>query len=616
MRRPASGTVAIAGRRGTHPALAETGAESRSNSHGLGVARGRDLDRNPRWSTAVESDDTSGSGTPRPGARSGATRDFRDQLCKTVIAMPLLDLMRRRRRIAVIIDLNFGHLDGLKGAKKQACRALANVLGKQATGTPADASLEVILGQLPSAVDRYKTELCAQYVFATLTPAQIRAFLDEDDRLARQAAAAPVEPEEGVRRPFAYDVGAEPRPHTEVPLYRCQSIYKIWPDFDAKAMMLRTVSTVKADAARISFSASGRNIVWAVIDSGIDGGHPHFARHRNLELPAPLRHADFTRTDGSAPYVDQPVDEFGHGTHVAGIIAGEICVSAPPQPLDAVTRTRDRQGAESFERWRVERIAGIAPECKLLSLKVLDSRGRASKSSNILAALAYINELNAYGRNIQVHGVNLSVGYEFEAEWFGCGHSPLCVEVNRLVSSGVVVVAAAGNTGYGVVAPLSKGPNMAGLSLTINDPGNAERAITVGSTHAYMPQQYGVSYFSSKGPTGDGRMKPDLVAPGENILSCAAGRMRTNVETSLAQGATVGSPTAPVQCSYLEESGTSMAAPHVSGAIASFLSIRPGYIGCPDEVKRIFLSTASDLNRQREFQGHGLLDLMRAIQSV
>ncbi len=60
-----------------------------------------------------------------------------------------------------------------------------------------------------------------------------------------------------------------------------------------------------------------------------------------------------------------------------------------------------------------------------------------------------------------------------------------------------------------------------GAELGFNDPGNAERAITVGSTHRYMPQQYGVSYFSSKGPTGDGRLKPELVAPGENVLSCA-----------------------------------------------------------------------------------------------
>src|SRR6266850_2613727 len=119
--------------------------------------------------------------------------------------------------------------------------------------------------------------------------------------------------------------------------------------------------------------------------------------------------------------------------------------------------------------------------------------------------------------------VNWSVGYEFDAEMFACGQSPICSEVNRLVQSGVVVVAAAGNTGFGTVASAVR-PTKVGLSNTINDPGNAESAITVGATHRDAPYTYGVSYFSSKGPTGDGRIKPDLVAPGERITSCGAGK--------------------------------------------------------------------------------------------
>ena len=86
--------------------------------------------------------------------------------------------------------------------------------------------------------------------------------------------------------------------------------------------------------------------------------------------------------------------------------------------------------------------------------------------------------------------------------------------MNRLVRSGVVVVTAAGNTGYGIVAAQVRQAKV-GLSNTINDPGNAELAITVGSTHRESPHTFGVSFFSSKGPTGDGRIKPDLVAPGE-----------------------------------------------------------------------------------------------------
>jgi subtilisin family serine protease len=145
----------------------------------------------------------------------------------------------------------------------------------------------------------------------------------------------------------------------------------------------------------------------------------------------------------------------------------------------------------------------------------------------------------------------------------------------------------------------------AGLTLTINDPGNADLAITVGSTHRDSPHVYGVSYFSSKGPTGDGRLKPDIVAPGEKIISCAAGSKRLAPEGEN-----------PDDYLYVEDSGTSMAAPHVSGVIAGFLSIRKEYIGKPQAVKDIFLRTATDLKRERYFQGSGLVDLMRAIQSV
>jgi len=93
------------------------------------------------------------------------------------------------------------------------------------------------------------------------------------------------------------------------------------------------------------------------------------------------------------------------------------------------------------------------------------------------------------------------------------------------------------------------------------------------------------------------------VAPGEKIISCAAGTLKQE-----------GAKNKP--CDYVETSGTSMAAPHVSGVIASFLSVRNEFIGRPERVKDIFLATATDLRRDRYFQGAGLVDLMRAIQSV
>ncbi len=220
---------------------------------------------------------------------------------------------------------------------------------------------------------------------------------------------------------------------------------------------------------------------------------------------------------------------------------------------------------------------------------------------NLLAAIGYIQKANHNGRHIKIHGVNLSLGYPTNAEWFGAGQSPLCVEVDRLVRSGVCVVVAAGNAGYGTVASLDGKSEQAVHLGTISDPGNAALAITVGSTHRDMPHSYGISYFSGKGPTSDGRMKPDLVAPGERIVSCALFDNK-NAKNNVAP--------------FEERSGTSMAAPHVSGAVAAFLSVRGEFKGRPEVVKDILVKAATDLKRRPEFQGGGLLDLMRALQSV
>lgn len=492
-------------------------------------------------------------------------------LDRTTIAIPLLEKLKQdaeRRKAApdtpaerfdVIIDLHLEYPGGRESAKQRVQDLVESIIGKPARGA------KPLQG-----INQPKTDLSEQYVFGRFEARVI---------------------EELVRRDGAKNAH--------------RSIYRIWPDFSVRALVNKSISTVKADAALKSFASYGERIVWAVMDSGIDGSHPHFRLHANLDLDAvkPLKHRDFTALDGDES--GATTDLFGHGTHVAGIIAGEVVAEGKKQSINAVTRYRDEKGEVKNQDVALEHISGMAPRCTLLSLKVLDDEGRGQASS-LIAAIEEIQRINGYGRYLRVHGVNMSVGYDFEPEWFACGQSPLCVEVDRLVKSGVVVVVAAGNTGYGFNYARTPGRTVsAGLGLTINDPGNAELAITVGSTHREMPHVYGVSYYSSKGPTGDGRLKPDIVAPGEKIISCAS--------ASTSPGGADGSDGV---ARYREDSGTSMAAPHVSGVIAAFLSVRREFIGKAEKVKDIFVSTATDLKRDRYFQGGGLVDLMRAIQSV
>jgi serine protease AprX len=467
-----------------------------------------------------------------------------------------------------------------------------------------------------------KTKLSNQYVFARLEGRVLlqlvrldEADADEWSHMAERRLQQQVAPN-GVLAPAA----GHPAHSIEMPNPRqFRAIHRIWPDFDLHHCTHRSVRTVKADAAQNSFSAFGEGITWAVVDSGIDGRHPHFALHGNIDPTSPF-HRDFTKEAGSPL-----TDEKGHGTHVAGIIAGQQSEElAPPvalvKPYDAAWRLRgversldikNAAGDSAVEPVDIPltSIAGIAPKCKLVSLKVLDEFG-LGKASSVIAAIAHIQLINGHGRDLKIHGINLSLGHSFDPEWFACGHSPLCVEVNRLVKSGVVVVVAAGNSGYGVLRVEGK-DRYSGLDLTINDPGNAELAITVGATHRESPHRYGVSYFSSKGPTGDGRYKPDLIAPGEKIVSAAAAG-----SVMVAEFAGDDGGPGDVDFAYFESSGTSMAAPHVSGAIAAFLSIRNEFIGEPEKVKDIFVATATDLRRDRYFQGAGVVDLLRAIQSV
>jgi serine protease AprX len=373
-------------------------------------------------------------------------------------------------------------------------------------------------------------------------------------------------------------------------------------------MVTRSAIAIKATAARKMFGAKGHGICWAVLGSGVEESHPHFATYGTLTGDVAGLHRDFTHDEGNGSALS---DELGHGTWISGIIGGGLKLTTPEQDYIVFRGTYDAtgqtpRGFSLDEKVPPEQLSGIAPEVQLISLKVLDDKGQGTPS-NCIRALQYVREeLNADGRILRVHGVQMGIGFEYDRQAFKCGQSPLCREVEKLVNSGVVVVVAAGNTGYGTVSSAARRTAI-GLGQSINDPGNSETAITVGST-TIRPHQDGVSYFSSKGPTEDGRLKPDLVAPGEQIVSAASHghRARLPLEENEVTAKAV----------YADDSGTSAAAAHVSGAVAAFLSVHQEFIGRPEEVKQIFLKSATSLGRDANFQGHGIVDLMRAMQSV
>jgi serine protease AprX len=372
---------------------------------------------------------------------------------------------------------------------------------------------------------------------------------------------------------------------------------------------------IKADAARQLFNISCKDIRWAVLDGGIDARHPAFradvdakkpwhentrilgtydfslladllagrysprieklrkseksTKERVARLTKMLEAGDTIDWKVIGPLLQVPHDagyqapHFDHGTHVAGILAAN---------------------------WPEKELTGVCPDIRLYDLRVLTPQGVGEFA--LISAMQFLQWMNSTHGHKEVHGANISASIRHDISNYACGRTPVCDEAERLVASGVVVVAAAGNYGHRRYATPEGTAVEVYNTVSIVDPGNAEAVITVGATHRARPHTYGVSYFSSRGPTGDGRQKPDLVAPGEKI-------------------------TAPVRgdASGIKD-GTSMAAPHVSGAAALLMARHQELIGNPARIKQVLCSTATDLGREKYFQGHGMLDVLRALQAV
>jgi serine protease AprX len=371
--------------------------------------------------------------------------------------------------------------------------------------------------------------------------------------------------------------------HIELLAEKKEFVYQIWKDDTCVAHLLSSVETIKASASWRTFEARGKGITWAVLDTGVHADHPHFTQFQTIDLSLSKDFSNMNSLD----------DRNGHGTHVAGIISGASKPRDDQKAFVAATFVEEQDQPALLPLSGCP--SGVAPLAKIANVKVLDDDGTGSASAAI-RGLEYVRKLNQLSREIKIDGVNMSLGYPFDPQWYGCGHSPLCEEVTRAVRSGLVVVVSCGNSGYGVITLNTGQQAPVWVDCSISDPANAEEAIAVGSVHKNAPHTYGISYFSSKGPTGDGRSKPDLVAPGEKVISCSI-----HLDQSY---------------EYEEKSGTSIAAPHVSGAIAAFLSVHPEFRGEPQKLKEIFTKTAIDLGRDRAFQGAGLVNLLGALMSV
>ena len=272
---------------------------------------------------------------------------------------------------------------------------------------------------------------------------------------------------------------------------------------------------------------TGKGIGVAVLDTGI---FPHIDFGKRI-----LAFRDFTEGK-SGPY-----DDNGHGTHVSGILGGD--------------------GTASQGRYK-----GAAPGCGIVALKVLDRFGNGSRE-DVLQAFQWIED---FGKIYNIRIVNISVGTTSRSM---NEQTDLLAGVEQLWDKGFTVVAAAGNQGPG--------------DGTVTAPGSSRKIITVGSSDMLQ----GNKAVSGRGPTFECVCKPDLVAPGNRVTSCAPG----------------------IPYTYRIKSGTSMSTPLVSGGIACLLEKEPQLSNV--EIKMLLRESTDDMGLPRNQQGWGKFNCEKLIKN-
>jgi len=329
-------------------------------------------------------------------------------------------------------------------------------------------------------------------------------------------------------------------------IVKLKGVKKVYLDRKVRACLHIASPTIQAPPIWKTEN-QGEGATIAILDTGI-------APHADLE-PRIIGFVDFINGR------QKPYDDNGHGTHCAGCAASS--------------------GKSSNGLYR-----GVAPKAKLVGVKVLGKYGESNLSQVIQGMEWCIKNKEKY--NIRI--ISLSLGSPSQLPHM---EDPLCLITEMAWKNGIVVVAAAGN----------EGP----YPQTISSPGNHPLIITVGATddrRTPQPHDDQVALFSSRGPTRDGCIKPDVLAPGTNIISLRS--KFSFLDTWLGEHR--------INDAYFRLSGTSMSTPMVSGIVALMLTKNPSLT--PNEVKQYLLKSAQTLYQPANVQGKGLVNAQKALDLI
>lgn len=327
-------------------------------------------------------------------------------------------------------------------------------------------------------------------------------------------------------------------------LDNCSHIKKIYYDRKVTALLDTATPSIRSDQLQQT-GLTGKDVTIAVIDTGI---HPHEDLQGRI-----IGFKDFIN-NRTAPY-----DDNGHGTHCAGDAAGN--------------------GTLSGGKYK-----GPAPEANLVGVKVLDKMGSGSLST-VISGVDWCIQ-NQAQLNIDILSLSLGSDAQQSAE-----DDPVVRAVEKAWDNGMVVCVAAGNSGP--------------QPSTIASPGISPKAITVGAADDRNTVDRSddiVADFSSRGPTIDGLMKPDLVTPGVNIISLRAPRSFLDKTNSSAR----------VDSNYISLSGTSMATPICAGVVAQMLQRNPNQ--SPDNIKLQLINACEDMGQDPNIQGNGYLNAAKLLE--